>query len=385
MCTSPLVRFRLRHNSRPDTFIGVSSYFQIKSLKKLQALFPNFGAFKSYFDEHMEYYYLPCRKCDECKMKYATDWSIRCSHELFMRGKGAFITLTVDDLKTKDFFTEKYMKKYCKRCVKGSRYIKYPINYTLCKGLIQDWLKRTRDVLFKRYGVKIRYFGCGEYGTTGERPHYHLIIFGYDFPDIVPIGQSQKGVPLYFSQELQDLWHFGMTTVQTVNSKACFYTAKYCLKKLTFTNEQNEYELYFGREPEFLLMSRGNCKATQCPHIDEIIKNCKGLNNLRNFENPYCNFCDKTRGGIGFDWLCKYYDELLKIGYCEIDGIKYAVPDYYKKLIELTNKERYDNFKLQNLNRFDEKLERDPDIQNQERLNIRKTIIKSKLKFMSRE
>lgn len=376
MCTSPLIRFRCKDGS----YSGVSASFIIKSLKEVQSQYSSYSEFRHSFDEHFEYYLLPCRKCDECKMKYATDWAIRCAHEFHVRKKGCFITLTIDDLLVNNFNSEKNLKRYCKRCVKGNRYISYPINYTLCKGLLLDFLKRLRDNLYKRYNISIRYFGCGEYGCENERPHYHILIFGYDFPDHVQVDVSKKGVPIYHSDELHSFWDFGMVTVQELNTRACFYTAKYCLKKLTFSNDQDFIENYYGREPEFLVMSRGNCNSKRCPHIDEIIKNCKGLNSLRNLSNPYCKNCYYTRGGLGFDWLSEYGSDLLKIGYVQLDGVKYDIPKYYKSILELTNSDRYVNYKIKKYISMDEKHEKHFDDMDIDRLNVRKKILKDKIK-----
>lgn len=388
MCTSPLIRYRLKKDVDPDTVIGVSSQYKIKGLKQLQDYFGSYSAFKNYFDSNMEYQYIKCRKCDECKADYAQEWSIRCFHEFSMRKKGAFITLTVDDTRVKLFSDdEKVMQKYCKGCRNGNRYIKYPINYTLCKGLILDELKRMRDVLYKRYNIKIRYFGCGEYGSpeNSERPHYHILIFGYDFPDKKQIDISKKGVPIFYSEELQSFWKYGLSTVQDVNHRACMYTAKYCMKKLKFCDDLSAQEYYYGREPEFLIMSKGNCQVNRCKYIDDIIKNCKGMKSLRSLDNPFCKNCHLTRGGIGFDWFQHYYRDVLKIGYVTIDSIKYPIPNYYLEILKLTNSEMYDNYKLTLLDRVDEIQEKHPEFKSVEYLERLKKINKNKLKHYHRQ
>ena len=40
-------------------------------------------------------------------------------------------------------------------------------------------MKRLR----KKYGSKIRFFQCGEYGELYGRPHYHACLLNFDFPD----------------------------------------------------------------------------------------------------------------------------------------------------------------------------------------------------------
>lgn len=385
MCTSPMIRYRLKRGVSSDIIIGSFTSFYIKSLKELQSYFCSYSAFKDYFDKNMDYQYIKCRKCDECKASYASEWSVRCAHEFQMRKLGAFITLTIDDSKANLFNTEKNLRHYCKRCVKGNRYIKYPINYTLCKGLLLDELKRIRDNIYKRYGIKIRYFGCGEYGEESERPHYHILIFGYSFPDKKQIDISKKGVPIYYSEELQSMWKYGLTTVQEINHRACMYTAKYVTKKLKFTDDISLQEQYFGREPEFLIMSKGSCQSNRCPNIDDIVKNCKGMKSLRDLSNPYCKNCKFTRGGIGYDWFQKYGLDVLKIGYVTIDGIKYPIPKYYLNVLKLTDETLYDKYKVKVLNRIDELEQLHPDDRSTEHLEVKKKIQKARLKAYHRE
>ena len=385
MCTSPMIRYRLKRGVSAETIIGASTTFMIKSAKKLEEYFLSYSAFRDYFDKNMDYQYIKCRKCEECKADYAREWSIRCAHEYQIQGKGAFITLTIDDTKVNLFNDEKNLRHYCERCVNGNRYIKYPINYTLCKGLIQDELKRMRDRIYKKYGISIRYFGCGEYGEHNDRPHYHILIFGYDFPDKYQLEVSKKGVPIYFSEELQSFWKYGIAKLQEVNHRACMYTAKYCMKKLKFCDDILEYEQYYGREPEFLFMSRGNCNAKRCPYINEIIKNCKGMKSLKSLSNPYCKNCKYTRGGIGFSWFSRYFEDVLKIGYITLDGIKYPIPKYYLDILKLTDETKYDRYKIKVLNRIDEIEQLKPDARSTGNLNVKKKINKSKLQFYHRE
>lgn len=384
MCVSPLIRYRAKRQDA-GTFLASCTQWMIKSAKELESYFKSYSAFRAYMDIYMDYQYIPCRKCVECRAKYARDWSIRCYHEFMINPVGAFITLTVDSSKVHLFFQSKKLKTYCRRCVKGNRFINYPIDYTLCKGFILDEIKRIRDVLFKRYNVKIRYFGVGEYGENNERPHYHILIFGYDFPDKLFFKKSSKGVDIFLSEELSELWQYGIATVQQINHQACMYTAKYCCKKLQFNSEQAELETYYGREQEFIFMSKGNCQSNRCPYINEIIKNCKGLNSLRNLDNPYCKYCDKTRGGIGYNWLLKYIQDVVKIGYCTIDGIKYPLPKYYLDILKLTDKEKYDMYKINQAKFVDDRNETNPELLSSDRLNAKKEVIKNRLKHYHRQ
>lgn len=387
MCTSPLIRFRAKRQDA-GTFLASSSNWQIKSAKEIQGLFNSYSAFLLYMNNYMDYQYIPCRKCDECRGKYAQDWALRNYHESQMHKRTCFITFTIDSSKVKIFTqNEKLMKKYCKGCVKGSRYFEYPLDYSLNKGFFLDTLKRIRDYLFKKYGVKIRYFGCGEYGSeeNSERAHYHMLMYGYDFPDKQFYMKSKKGYDMYLSEELYKLWPYGIATIQSISPEICAYTAKYCTKKLNYDDDQKEFEHYYGRQPEFLFMSKGNCQSNRCEYIDEIIKNCKGMKSLRDLENPYCINCDKTRGGLGYSWFLKYKDNVLKKGYCTIGDKKYDIPKYYIDLLKLTDSEKYDTYKLSKLKLVEEKFEEHPEEMSVERLEVRKQVKRGKLKFYNRE
>lgn len=379
MCTSPLIRYRAKRQDA-GTFLASSTNWMIKSAKELESYFKSYSDFRLYMDNYMDYQYIPCRRCNECKINYAQEWSIRCYHEFQVRKIGCFLTLTIDSNKCKLFLDDaKKMKRYCKGCKKGSRYFKYPPDYTLLKGWFLDELKRIRDVLLKRYCVKVRYFGCGEYGELDDRPHYHLLLFGYNFMDRVYWKKSSKGIDTYLSEELSDLWPYGIAMIEEINYRACMYVAKYVTKKLKYYDDQVAFENYYGREPEFIFMSKGNCQSNRCIYLDDIIKNCKGLNSLRNLNNPYCKYCEKTRGGLGYDWFLRYKDDVLKKGYITINGIKYDIPSYYLDILKLTDREKYDSFKLQKLIRMRDEYEEHPEELSSERMFVRAEVLKSKL------
>ena len=49
---------------------------------------------------------------------------------------------------------------------------------TLRRKHVQNFLKLLRKHL-ATLGLKVKHYSVGEYGTLTERPHYHLILFGY--------------------------------------------------------------------------------------------------------------------------------------------------------------------------------------------------------------
>ena len=107
----------------------------------------------------VEYINIPCGKCDGCRLDYARQWADRCMLEAKYHDKNSFITLTYND---------------------DNIPVAENGNYTLVKKDFQDFMKRLRESIGD---VKIRYYACGEYGSKSLRPHYHAIIFGYDFSE----------------------------------------------------------------------------------------------------------------------------------------------------------------------------------------------------------
>lgn len=72
-----------------------------------------------------------------------------------------------------------------------------------------------------------RFFMAGEYGTANLRPHFHALLFGRSFGDLLPIGKN-----LWRSPTLERLWTHGYSSVGEVNYDTARYVAGYVCKKL---------------------------------------------------------------------------------------------------------------------------------------------------------
>lgn len=146
---------------------------------------------------------IPCGHCIECKKAYTNQWVLRCQAELKQHQTACFLTLT-------------YNKEH------------NPI--VLVKKDFQDFMKRLREYLREKYGVFIRFFACGEYGSKKQRPHYHVIIFGWCPPDL-QYFYTDKGIDIYLSSTVEKIWGQGFITVGIdMSSKAMRYTVKYLQK-----------------------------------------------------------------------------------------------------------------------------------------------------------
>ena len=246
---------------------------------------------------------LPCGKCTGCRLEYSRSWALRCYHESKMHDENSFLTLTYDPEHL-------------------------PPDFSIHKEELQDFFKKLRYELNEIYGrtythtdsqnrrryepnKPVRYFACGEYGeSAGRRPHYHALIFGFDFPDKY-LYSMRDGIPLYRSPFLEKVWTKGFSTIGQVTFESAAYVARYVMKKRKGppgqtdkhgkTNEQY-YEAVdpetgeiHQTQPEFCLMSR--------------------------------------RPGIGKKWYDAYKGDLNK-DFLTLANGRHKIPRYYDTLSE---------------------------------------------------
>jgi len=148
-----------------------------------------------------------------------------------------------------------------------------PVGGSLVKRDLQLFMKRLR----KRFGNGIRFYGCGEYGGVSVRPHYHVLLFNFDFSDKKLLKSDGRGGYLYTSEACHELWDFGYNVIGSVDFNSCAYVARYICDKL----DGDRVEEYGGRLPEFTLMSRrpglGKCwfekYGVETYNMDSVIMN----------------------------------------------------------------------------------------------------------------
>jgi len=174
---------------------------------------------------------LPCGMCKVCLLGKARDWSIRCYHEAFMYQKNCFITLTYNNEKL-------------------------PFNGSLRKDHFQNFMKRLRKKFKQR---TIRYFMCGEYGKKLSRPHYHALLFNFDFEDKEVFKVTQTGSLIYRSKTLEKLWQDGYSSIGSITKKSAGYVARYTMKK--YKGSSLSKDIYYdSKTPEYSTMSKGKKK-----------------------------------------------------------------------------------------------------------------------------
>ena len=206
---------------------------------------------------------IPCGSCIGCRLDYSRLWAERCVHEASLHKTNYFLTLTYDE----------------ENLPIGSKGMP-----TLVKDEISVFMKRFREAMFRKYGVRdVRFFACGEYGDKEKRPHYHIILFNCpidDFTEWHPLvvdGKkknvrmfSSDGEQLQYSPLIGSIWTKGTSPVGQVTYESCAYVARYIVKKQKGAGAKIYADC--GILPEYVRMSR--------------------------------------RPGIGFDWFMTNMDEI---------------------------------------------------------------------------
>jgi hypothetical protein len=163
-----------------------------------------------------------CGKCAACRITMKAGWKGRILMEALDWSDSSFITLT---------YNEKHV----------------PLNQNLERILHEPDLRNFVKRLRKATGRKYRYFACGEYGSDGNRPHYHLILFGHSFIDIDPIKRAWSR----YSRKSRTYESIGFVECSYITTARCGYVAKYTLKRLGEPGTVDE-----SHPQEFATMSR---------------------------------------------------------------------------------------------------------------------------------
>lgn len=232
--------------------------------------------------------YHACGRCRACRRNQQLEWSFRAYVESLSYKNSVFITLTYNDEHL-------------------------PKNASLEPTAIADFIKRLRYYLDLQ-DVKIRYFGAGEYGEKGHRPHYHLIAYGISIDN--PVFYDK-----FYSEKKCGYWCFckawrdkkgnplGEVFLGDVTFGTCSYVAKYLLKKKTGKQGQRYYKT-LGVYPEFTAVSR-------CP-------------------------------GLGYDYLKVNFDLIKSRGYVLLKGHKVHLPRYYLEKVFENGTDEREEIKMRN-------------------------------------
>lgn len=175
-----------------------------------------------------------------------------------------------------------------------------PENGNLNKKHFPKFIRALR----KKTGLPLRYYMCGEYGDKNNRPHYHALLFGYDFPDKTLVNIRNKN-RVYISPMLDKIWGRGSCEIGSATYQSAGYVARYIIKKQhTAQDDQLRYLIYDENGEYF---------------------------GLREFEYTQMSL----KPGIGESWFRKFYSDCFPHDYCVLpDGRQTPVPAYYRRLLE---------------------------------------------------
>lgn len=177
---------------------------------------------------------VPCGKCPPCLSRRASGWSFRLLQQEKVSKNALFVTLTYDNehqnISKKGYMT--LVKHDFQLFVKRLR-----LNMCKCPHHVISYINKHGRVRNRRKLLctceKIRYYMCGEYGSSTWRPHYHAIMYN------VNVEMIQKS------------WGKGLVHTGTVTGASIGYTLKYMSKGKLIPVHKND-----DRLPEFSLMSK---------------------------------------------------------------------------------------------------------------------------------
>lgn len=202
-----------------------------------------------------------------------------------------------------------------------------PENNTLVKAHFQKFMKRFRKYIYPK---KIRFFHCGEYGSKTQRPHYHAIIFGYDFPDKEVYRKTELGHTLWTSKTLDSIWTLGHAWIGTVTFESAAYVARYVIEKIN-VSEKSPARIRAMWEGKYVNKVTGEIRQQEYTTMSR-------------------------RPGIGKDWYDKFMYDIYPKDYAIMRGVKVRPPKYYDGLYELTDPDdfrRLKNSRLKNVRKID--------------------------------
>lgn len=159
-----------------------------------------------------------CGKCPECLGKKSNSWALRAVMQSKISMNCCMITLTYDS-----FVYDKNGN------IIGEQLHLRKVDKSDC----QKFIKRLREYFHRKKNVdNIKYLLTAEYGKRTGRPHYHCILFGVKFDDLIFHKKSSRGNKIYRSPTLEKLWKHGICTVDSknVNASIAKYCTKYCVK-----------------------------------------------------------------------------------------------------------------------------------------------------------
>lgn len=177
---------------------------------------------------------------------------------------------------------------------------------------------------FRRDVGKMRFVAAGEYGPQTLRPHWHVLLFGFDFSTDRELHKVRNGHPTYTSELLAKIWPHGFHEIGTVTYQSAAYVASYVTKKMGGKQAKETYsrtdpitgETWEVR-PEFAVQSR--------------------------------------RPGIGTKWIEEFWRDVYPRDEVIMDGRKFRPPKFYDQWLAVEKPAIWDQVRAKRLAHTNEK------------------------------
>lgn len=239
---------------------------------------------------------IPCGKCDLCLIENRYSKALRIMLEAESYPDSVFfITLTYDNehIENNELnhshwvqFMKDFRAKFCQA--------KY------CNIRDRGTLRHGKE--YSKTFNRIKQVVAGEYGDSFGRRHFHGILFGHKFNDLVDTGRvSSKGFPVYTSPSLQSVWKKGMVQVDVVTFDLALYVAAYITDKALDEEQETPdgYKKQYGRFGK----------------------------------------------GIGLRWISKYWRDVLSVGKVMLLNRDFPVPRYFFEAIKKAHPLEFEKWK----------------------------------------
>lgn len=288
-CYHPLIRVEDKTKK-----IKAADGHMYNEAKVLKAGLNELENYTDYENKHYKYEIIPCGKCIGCRLEYSRQWANRGYLEAKSHENNWFATITYDqthlpmmeEIEDEDGFTYTNTGEW---------------NGTLAPADLTQFIKNVRQIMKRDHNQDgIRFMACGEYGSKGERPHYHIIFFNLDLPIETFFEPKIINKEVYYRNTIiERAWTKGISNISEASWNNIAYTARYITKKINGDGSSQHYA-ELGQKKEFFRVSRmpGIGEKYFRDHWEEIYKRDEII--------------IKNKQGSISTQPPKYYDKLLE-------------------------------------------------------------------------
>lgn len=175
---------------------------------------------------------VPCGKCRECQNSLRAGLVARFKNEQKYLPFVKLVTLTYSDINLLNLYYKPYKflslngDEFKKRLLKKMhsdeekdvfhRSKHFLLNKDHAKSFVSTFQKKYEE----KFGCKVKYYLCGEYGTLSDRPHFHIaFFFKYKHSDIL------------LHDFILNIWRYGNVQIGDCSDGGMNYVAKHCYKQ----------------------------------------------------------------------------------------------------------------------------------------------------------